>query len=298
VRRGAGLIGLAVAAYLLTTPATVYEPFNFFEQYHWIARQYRLGHAGHVVSNAGQHFLIVIEYFALAYFSPIRVLAIASFVIMVFGGVAWFRADRRMAALLIGFPIVYLIFFCFKFKDVIARNYLIIVPFLAVMVGRGFADLVERTVPRWGRYALGTVIGVMLLVNGIRVVRAGESIRAMDDKVYVREALAYVSKHPDRRFFLSPKVLASVAEQHLPLPANLTTLKDAQEWVFFARAEGPVSWDWKCNDPWLTRAEFGPSEINFVWYAGWMGHDRVVSMTQAKARGTGVKLEPEVKRAQ
>ena len=85
--------------------------------------------------------------------------------------------------------------------------------------------------------------------------------------------------------------------RQLPLPSNLASLDDAQEWVFFARAEGPQAWDWKCNDPWLTRAEFGPSEINFVWYAGWMGHDRVVSMTPAKARGTGVKLEPEVKSA-
>ena len=200
VRRAAALCGLAFAAYLLTTPATVFEPFNFFEQYHWIARQYRLGHAGHVVRNSGEHFLMVFEYFSLAYFSPIRVLAIASFVIMVFGGVAWFRADRRMAALLIGFPVVYLLFFCFKFKDVIARNYLLIIPFLAVMAGRGFAELVGRTATRWGRYALGTAIAGALVVNAVSVVRAAGTIRSMDDKVYVREALAYVSKHPDTTF--------------------------------------------------------------------------------------------------
>ena len=213
VRRAAALGGVAVAAYLLTTPATVFEPFNFFEQYHWIARQYRLGHGGHAVSNAGQHFLMVFEYFSLAYFSPVRAFAIASFVTMLVGGYAWFRADRRMAALLIGFPIAYLLFFCLKFKDVIARNYLLIAPFLAVLVGRGFAELVERTTVRWGRFALATAMVAVLMVNGVRVVSSGESIRAMDDKVYAREALAYVSKHPKRRFFLSKRVRALVAEQ-------------------------------------------------------------------------------------
>jgi Dolichyl-phosphate-mannose-protein mannosyltransferase len=297
VRRGAAIAGLAFATYLLTTPATVFEPFNFFEQYHWIARQYRLGHGGHAVSNARQHFLMVFEYFSLAYFSPVRGLAIALFIVMLFGANGWFRADRRMAALLIGFPVAYLLFFCLKFKDVIARNYLIIVPFLAVMAGRGFADLIERTRVRWGRYALGTAIAAALVANATWTVRAGESIRSMDDRVYVRDALTYVSKHPDRRFFLSPKVRTLASEQQLPLPDNLASLQDAQEWVFFARAEGPVSWDWKCNDPWLTRAVFGPREINFVWYGGWMGHDRVVSMTPAKARGTGVNLEPQVKSA-
>jgi hypothetical protein len=292
LRRGAALIGLAVAAYLLTTPAMVLEPFNFFEQYHWIARQYRLGHAGHAVNNAGQHFLMVFEYFTLAYFSPIQPLAIGSFVLMLFGGYVWVRADRRMGALLIGFPVLYLLFFCLKFKDVIARNYLIIAPFIAMLVARGFADLVERTTVRGGRYALGAVMAAALVADAVWMVRAGETIRSMDDKVYVSEALSYVRKHPDRRFFLSNRVQALANEQHLALPPNLAPQDAAQEWVFFARADGPQSWDWKCNDPWLTRAVFGPKEINFVWYAGWMGHDRVVSMTPAKARSTGVKLQP------
>jgi hypothetical protein len=237
---------------------------------------------------------MVFEYFSLAYFSPVRALAIGSFVMMLFGGYTWFRADRRMAALLIGFPIAYLLFFCLKFKDVIARNYLLIAPFLAVLVCRGIAELVARTTARWGRYALATAMVAVMVVNGVRVVSAAESIRVMDDKVYAREAVAYVSKHPDRRFYLSKRVRDLAAEQQLPLPSNLASLEDAQEWVFFARAEGPQAWDWKCNDPWLTRAEFGPREINFVWYAGWMGHDRVVSMTPAKARATKVNLEPKV----
>jgi len=76
-----------------------------------------------------------------------------------------------MAALLIGFPVVYLLFFCLKFKDVIARNYLLIAPFLAVLMARGFAELVERTTARWGRYALATAMAAVLVVNGVKVRR-------------------------------------------------------------------------------------------------------------------------------
>jgi len=61
-------------------------------------------------------------------------------------------------------------------------------------------------------------------------------------------------------------------------------------YAFFGNAEGPGSWNFQTNDPWLTKAVFGPREMNFNWYAGWLGHDHLVVMDRAKARATGVPL--------
>ncbi len=284
------LCGIAFATYLITTPSTVFDPFTFVEQYKWIARQYRDGHAGHAVKGAGEHWRIVLAYFSLAYFSPYRAVALVMFVAMLAGGVVWARSDRRWAAVVISFPVVFLLFFCFKFKDVIARNYLLIGPFFALLAARGIGELVERLGRRWAQATVGAALVGAMVVQALFLVRAAESIRHFDPKVYVTSAIVYVTKHPRTRFRLSPKVLSLAGEQSLKIPKNVTQGPEAQEVVLFAEAEGPDSWNWRTNDPWLTRAVFGPLEMNFDWYSGWMGKDRVVVMTKAKALSTGVTL--------
>ncbi|MFZ1219123.1 MAG: hypothetical protein WAO00_07510, partial [Chthoniobacterales bacterium] len=75
----------------------------------------------------------------------------------------------------------------------------------------------------------------------------------------------------------------------LALPSNAVQA-NADEVVFFARAEGAQSYAWSVNDPWLTRAVFGPREINFNYYSTWEGFDRVVVMTLVKAKAAGIPL--------
>lgn len=100
-----------------------------------------------------------------------------------------------------------------------------------------------------------------------------------------------MADHPKTRFMLSPKVKQLAADRRLRVPANAGGGKDdAQEVVFFAQAEGPDGFTWMTNDPFLTRAVFGPLEVNFNWYAGWAGHDRVVILTVPKAKETGAPV--------
>ena len=290
VGRAAALCGVAFAIYLVTTPATVLDPFTFVEQYHWISRQYLNGHGGHAVKTHAEHWKIVLEYFAVAYFTPYHVLTLVVFAVMLFGAVLWARTDRWMATLLFGFPIVYLLFFCFRFKDVIPRNYLLIVPFLALLVARGFAGLFELLPYRWARWLLAAGLVALMVVNATWLVRGGESIRHLDNNRYAREAMAYVAKHPKTRFRVSERIKTMATKQQIAIPPNVTTGTDFDEVVLFHRADGPDAWDWKCNDPWLIRTAFGPKEVNIVWYAGWQGHDRIVVMTRKKALSTGVQL--------
>ena len=122
------------------------------------------------------------------------------------------------------------------------------------------------------------------------LIGAGESIRNIDPDQDVRQALEYVRAHADTQFRVSNRVRASARAQHLALPSNVVSGRAGTEVVFFGIAEGPGSWNFQTNDPWLTKAVFGPREVNFNWYAGWMGHDHLVVMTLDKARATGVSL--------
>jgi hypothetical protein len=123
--------------------------------------------------------------------------------------------------------------------------------------------------------------GAVAVAQAVFLIRAGESIRHPEPTVYVSQAIAYIADHPHQRFHVSGRVRALAAEQHLALPANVGDAP-VDAFVFQPIAEGPSPWSWKTNDAWLTRAVFGPREVNFNWYSTWGGHDRIVVMTNEK----------------
>ena len=290
ITRLAAVGGISFAVYLFTTPATVLDPFAFIEKLREISHNYSSGHGKYSSANTLDHLRLVFTYLSVTYFSPYRVVAVVMAAATIAGGVVWARSDRRFAAVLIGFPLAFIAFFCSKYVTCIVRNYLLVVPFLTVLAARGVAEAAARLPNLWARRALAGGLAAVALAHAVWLVSAGESIRHRDPNQQVRQAVAYVKEHAGTRFRVSPKVRENAAQQNLALPANVTDGADAQEIVFFARDEGPGEADWKPNDPWLTRAVFGPREVNFNWYSSWMGYDRVVAMTMAKAKQTELPL--------
>ena len=144
------LCALAFAAYLVTTPGTLLEPFTFISDAHRITRIYSGSHYGYTVSGPAQHWKLVLEYFAFAYFSPWKVPSLILSLAALWGAVSWVRLDRRFSALLVGFPVAFLIFFC-RYIVMIVRNYLLIAPFVGLLVARGIADVAGRLPRAWLR---------------------------------------------------------------------------------------------------------------------------------------------------
>jgi len=288
VRRFIAIGALSFAAYLVTTPATFVDPFVFVSDLKWISAHYKGFHWGYTTHSSWEHWRLALTYLAVEVFSPFRLLAVPLFAASVFGGYVWLRDQRRVGALLVVFPVLFLAFFCTNYTVMIARNYLLVMPFLAVLAARGVAELVQWSPPRARRIALPAALAIALVAQAWWLVDAGESIRDATPAGEAREAIAYVADHPGQRFYLSAKVQALAAQQGLPAPANATSAPPADAFVFFPRAEGPRVEEWNTNDPWLTVAVFGPREVNFNWYSTWEGVDRVVVMTAEKARATGV----------
>ena len=291
VRRVVALCVIAVLAYLVTTPATIFDPFTFTEQLQWISEHYKNGHWTHTTANGFHHWWLVLVYLSAEYFSPYRLLSLLMFLSVFAGAVFWWRADRRASVLLIGFPIAFLCFFCFRYKAMLARNYLVTIPFLSVLSARTFGELFERVQRSWIRGTVAVLLVGAAAANAVWMVSAAETIRHIDPNADTRAAIAYIAKHPKIKFRISEKVAKLAVEQHLPMPANIVTAAtSAGAFVFFAKAEGPDPYLIHTNDPWLTMAIFGPRELNFNWYSGWWGHDRILVMTLAKAKESGVAL--------
>jgi len=287
-KRTTVIVALAFAAYLLTTPGTLLDPYAFIGDARWISKAYSTGLGGYTAKSGWDHARLALEYLALAYYSPSKLCAVAAFAATLVGAVLWARSERRVAAVLLVFPVVFLLTFCARFRIVTVRNYIFVMPFLALFLAKALAEASARLrsprVRKLGAGALATV-GVL---HAAWLVRAGESIRHVDPKAYVRQALAYAAKHGDQRFRISAQVRRLAQEAKLKLPPNVTAAPKVDAVVFFGKDEGPGPWNWRSNDPFQALAVFGPLEMNFDWYTSWMGHDRVVVMTLAKARATKV----------
>ena len=139
--RLAALGAVAFVIYLITTPATVYEPFGFVEQLRFIAHYYETGHYGYTVASKWQHALLALAYLSLSYFSPYQWVAVVLFAFSIVGAVFWVRNERRIGIVLVCFPVAFLAFFCGRYRVMIARNYLVVVPFLALFAARGLTEV-------------------------------------------------------------------------------------------------------------------------------------------------------------
>lgn len=290
-RRAASVLAvgaLSMASYLASTPGTVLAPLSFVQGLAVISAQYTTGHYGHSVPAGFPHLWVLVRYLSLNLFSPYMPIAVVFFAAALAGAALYIREDRKLAALLIGFPLLFATLFCWKYRVLFARNYLLLAPFLAVLSARGLAEGLLRL--RWpaARCALVVAIGCALAANAGWLIVAGESIRHRDYGATALKAVSYVRDHPRTRFRVSPKVTALAAERGLALPANAAQA-EADEVVFFVREEGPPEARWAVNDPWLTRVVFGPREVNINYYV-WAGYDRIVVMTLEKARAAGTPL--------
>lgn len=280
---------LAVGSYLVTTPGTVLDPIIFTDWYTAAHAAYAKGHIGYTVPIGFPHLWILIRYLVLNLFSSYPPVAVICFMSAIAGAALSWRENRLLAAILTGFPVLFAIVFCWKYPVFLARNYLLLTPFLAVLSARGLAEAFLRL--RWplARLALTIVVVAAFAANGRWLISAAESIRHRDLTTAAVEAVSYVRDHPRTRFRVSPQVASRAAGRGLALPANAVET-NADEVVFFAMSEGPPAHLWLANDPWLTRAVFGAWDINFNYYSTWWGSDRVVVMTREKARASAAPL--------
>jgi hypothetical protein len=285
---------LAFAAYVVTTPATVLEPFASIqmavERLGEIAGAGASRAGGYAVKSGWHHAGLVLEYFGMSYFSAYRGLAVALAVSTILGVVVWLRSDRRTAMVLASFPVVFVAVACATASMCVVRNYLVVAPFLSVLAARGVAAVFGLLPRRLSRPVIAGVLAVGAAAQAFWLVRAAESIRNPDPAADVGRAVAWVAAHPSRRFKLSPKVRELATGKKLTLPPNVTEARDADRLVFFARAEGPDPARWRSNDPWQAEAVFGPDDVDFGWYSSWPGNDRVLVMTATDAKATGVPL--------
>jgi 4-amino-4-deoxy-L-arabinose transferase-like glycosyltransferase len=289
-----------MTTFLLSTPAVILRPSETMNGVLYEIRHYSTGHAGHTVTPGLEHAWRMLLYFSSVLFSWYAPIAFCFFSLSILGAFVLLKEDGQTALLLLSFPICYFVYFSLQHAMVV-RNLLALTPFLAVLAARGVMVLWHMTRPRRlpsgairfriARLALVLAIGGCLLINTGWLVYAAQTIADHHSDKFIRAVTRHISAERGTRFYVSPRLQIQVRDVGHALPPNIVDDPAMADRVLLYASEGFEHWqDWPANNPWLTEQWFGPYEVNFNIYPNWWGDDRIIELTEARARKLGILL--------
>ena len=286
---GAVVAGFVVA-YLISTPGTLLQYERFLGDVRFEIKHYHTGHGGgHTIVPGWPHARAELLYLATVVFSPFRPVACIFTGLAASGAVHLLRKDRWRAALLLGFPIVYVAYMSTQ-SVMVARNLLVVVPFLAALGARGAGACRDAV----ARFHLGPALVVfaaaaLLSVNGGWLVSAGVSCRSQAPPF--PQALAFLSRPSTPPCALSPRLLAEVRQSSSVLPACAARSEgEPPVWVAFHATEVPSPSLWTANRPGYLVESFGPREVNLNYDPSWIGKDHSLVMRREDALPLGLAV--------
>jgi hypothetical protein len=297
--RCAGLGAIFGLTYLVSTPGTLLQPIAFFQSLLGVWNVYAYGWYGYKVNPGLEHLGKILVYFATAVFSNFWPVAVVLFSFVWIGAWTIIRENIRSVLIVLFFPAIYLLYFS-RQETMVVRNYLVVVPFAAFLAGRGIAWLHHRLPSAKARIALAAIVTGLLTINLVDQIKAANSVAHRSDTAqFTAELVRYIKQQPDRVFLVSDKLIPVLREQHLwpgpnLRPASGGVQQPFDEYVaYYSETVGLHSLQWPTNRRHSFVAIFGPREVNFDYYTGWFGDDRIVSLSEAFVRGMiarGVEL--------
>jgi 4-amino-4-deoxy-L-arabinose transferase-like glycosyltransferase len=266
---------VTAATFVATTPGVVLDPFRFFARLEQQRLIYLEGWYGYSVLSGVPHLWAVIQYFAFEVFSHFSWIAAVLGLFALIGVVA-LAFERKIASfLIVAFCLIYLLLFS-RQAAMLVRDYLVVVPFLALAAARGIVAIAERTNAR----AVYAGVGVLLAVNFVwEVHAAGEIRKRADYEYFVRQFEDFARESEGETFLASAKLMADLRRLPDPIPANVTADPAvAYTKVAFLQAEGADElWSrWPANQKNLYDRAFGALEVNLDRYPTFVGNNRIL----------------------
>ena len=276
-----------LAAYLVCTPGTVLEPYLFFQDLAASMAHYRGGHPNHTVSPGLDHALVLTGYLAVAVFSKYGAIALGFFGLMLIGGYSILKENRFIATIFLLLPVLYFVFFSSQ-KVMFVRNYIILIPFMAVLAARG-GMFVTRLFPN-KLYRKG-IISLLIIALGVNLnwqIKAAESIHQRREIDHSQNIQLYLQQHSGTQFYLSEGVKKLITTADAIFPSNVSQRPEtAEEYMFLV--SGHYHLQWESTTPYYYQIVSGAYERNFDYYPdGPMYELKVISLPIEKAREMGI----------
>ncbi|GAB4500797.1 MAG: hypothetical protein Fur0035_03370 [Anaerolineales bacterium] len=282
---GLSLLALGLvfaAAFLLATPGVLLETQQFIHDIRFEMRHYSTFHYGQTVAPGGEHWGLLLIYFALTAFSRFAPLAALIFVLALAGAFSLLTrpADRLRLTLVFGVPLLY-VFYMGLQRVLIVRNYLALFPFFAVLAAGG-AQMLWRSrlfQTRRAQWFFGLAVFAALSANFGWQAYAAQSIQRRGE-ISLSACLRQVTEsRPQTRFFLSPQARAALAGADFPNQAPTPASAD-----IFLYVSGEIKHPLISNRYGVYETPCGPYELNFNYYPDWEGDPRLVALKMSEAR--------------
>lgn len=294
ILRGLIIPGLELAfimglAYLISTPGTVLDPVVFVTSLQIQFRLYAGPHGGNTVVAGADHLVRILTYLSSIVFSPYFPLALIFFALALLGAYVAFRENRRLAIVLLTFPVLYVLYFS-RFQIMVVRNYIVMVPFFAVLAGRGVGYLLERLPGQLARRAAALAVAALLIANAVWLFYAAGTIPDRGSSRFTHDLAEYLAAHPQTTYYLSDRVAQIL---HSTAPGEygnvLTSPDDADYVALLVREEGHGCL--MANRAWQIDRWFGPFEANLNYYPNWGGEDHIALIRANRFRELASCLE-------
>ena len=289
----AACLGVAGAVMVAVNPGLVFDTVQVANDWGYTARDYwrESDPLGDPYKSLGtlHHLREATVYVITAVLSPRPALSVALFGVAALGFVASWDRDWKTTLAVGAFVPVYLLVMS-RAGLIIVRNYLPVLPVLAIFVMWGLeALLLGGRRRRWLAFGL---CGLWAVSNGTHIVSTALTVhRPHDAERLVREVREYIGQRPDERFVVS-RGIASVARR------AGAPLRDLPNVRGIASSGGPFDYlvylpsEYSGQLPGVSRvgyfrAVFGSREVNYDYYPNWVGHGldrRVYLLDERKAR--------------
>lgn len=295
------VLGAFGVTFLVTTPGAVLEPFQFLRDVVYEVRHYREAWGPemhpHLVEAGYDHAQRMVVYLALVALSPYRWLAALLFGTAVVGGVVTARRAPTEGLILLVTPTLYVAYMADQ-RLMVARNLLLVIPFLAILVARGLGALTGwvggsepagalRTKLRWLVPALAVMV---IVINAQWSLRASQSIRDRNSFDREERLAVFLESHVGESFCISH----SLAKELRGLPGNRTwpnarerCPSDATRAVFYA-GDLKHKFRYRLNRPGqIEPLPPGPYDINVDYYLPLSDGKRILFGPVSVALATG-----------
>jgi 4-amino-4-deoxy-L-arabinose transferase-like glycosyltransferase len=290
VRDSALVLAIFATSYLITTPGTILQPFAFYSSVSYQRHVYATGWFGYSVRPGLRHLSRILIYFATQLGSTYKPVAILLSAFCLVGIWALIKESWRSALIVLLFPVVYLLYFSTQ-SAMIVRNYLVVAPFLFILMARGVVWTSSKLPWPKARVGFAAAIVLIIAVNAIDQTKAAATVRHRRNvPVFMHAFERYTQAHPDWTFLISPRLARELKAQQFwgtNLVAQNDTKFDQPYQVYasyYSESVVPYQFEYQTNRPGSFVAVFGPREVNLDYYTGWSGDDRIVCLSPAEVQ--------------
>lgn len=266
------------AAFIATTPGFLVEPTKFWSDVEQELLHYGRGHWGYSVGAGPEHLAKMLVYLGFQGMSRVPVFSVLVAALSVLGAWRLLRRDLGLGVWLTSLPVAYIVYMSVQ-SVMFVRNYLLLLPIIAVLAVVGSQALCER-MGRRGRLAVVLSLGALLAINLTTIAHDAYRItRPLPPPTPQQLAEVLEEASGDGEVWISPALRGVLAPFSETIESAIGDLETA-ELIVFCTGEISESRLVPANRLGRYRTIWAPhGEVNWDYYPTWSGSTRVVAVS-------------------